>query len=44
MHGMAVASPFDLARIDLCFLASGFNPAHVYSKGSGWDSTVPEAG
>ena len=44
MHGMAVASPFDSARIDLCFLASGFNPAHVYSKGSGWDSTVPEAG
>jgi hypothetical protein len=27
MHGMALASPFDPARIDLCFLADGFEPA-----------------
>lgn len=41
MKGMALASLFGPARIDLCFLASGFTPTHVYSKGGGWDSTVP---
>jgi hypothetical protein len=44
MHGMALASPFDPARIDLCFLETGFSPAHVFSTGSGWDASVQEAG
>jgi len=46
MKGMALASLFDPARIDLCFLqAGGATPAHVYSKdGGGWDPTVPQAG
>ncbi len=44
MKGMAVTSLFDPVRIDLCFLASGSTPAHVYSTGSGWDSTGPLSG
>jgi hypothetical protein len=44
VRGMALASPFDPGRIDLCFLDTGFPVGHVYSTGNGWSATSAEAG